>query len=146
MNTGETTANEAAEKILALFQNKKITVMLEDGKTEEVTVSQFKIREYDRAFDLADDEFGLVELACGKEKGWSQTIHPESFEALYAAVEEVNAKGFFGWCARKRERVKQTIMQMASIPEVGKVIMDAATSAAGSSKQPLRPAPTRRAH
>ena len=69
-----------------------------------MTIHQLKLRQYQQAFPLLDDELGLVALASGSTRGVIEALHPKSFEAAWRALQEVNADGFFCWSARQMER------------------------------------------
>lgn len=87
-----------------LFGGRTLSVTFEDGRPGEMTIKQFRLRQYQQAFPLLDDEIGLVALASATARGLVEALHPKSFEAAYAAVKEVNADGFFIWSARQMER------------------------------------------
>ena len=87
-----------------LFGQRVLTVTFEDGRTAEMTIKQFRLKQYQQAFPLLDDELGLVALGAGVARGIIEALHPKSFEAAYAALKEVNADGFFIWSARQMER------------------------------------------
>lgn len=87
-----------------LFGQRVLNVTFEDGHTAEMTIKQFKLRQYQQAFPLLDDEIGLVALAAGAARGVIEGLHPKSFELAIAAVKEVNADGFFIWSERQMAR------------------------------------------
>jgi hypothetical protein len=87
-----------------LFGSRILPVTFEDGRTAEMTIKQFKLRQYQQAFPLLDDEIGLIALGAGVARGVIEALHPDSFEAAYTALKEVNAQGFFIWSARQMER------------------------------------------
>ena len=88
---------------------KKITVTLEDGSPCELEVRQFPLRDYPEAQKAVDDEFALAALAVGTPKDFIFTLSPESFEELQLAVAEVNAKGFFVWSLRQKQKLMERI-------------------------------------
>ena len=87
-----------------LFGSRILKVNFEDGRDAEMTIHQLKLRQYQSAFPLLDDEIGLVALAAGTHRGVIEALHPKSFEAAWAALKEVNADGFFIWSERQMER------------------------------------------
>ena len=109
-----------------------ITVVLEDGKTMEVKVRQIRLREYQKAFRLMDNEPALVALVTQQTQQQVETWSPESFEAVYTKLQEVNAAGFFTFAARQFERAAQ---QMRNLPGV----MVEKILAAGQAKQASPP-------
>jgi hypothetical protein len=87
-----------------LFGQRVLQVVFEDGREAELTIKQFRLREYQAALQLIEDEIGLVTLACGGKRGVVEALHPKSFELAYAALKEVNAEGFFTWSERQLAR------------------------------------------
>lgn len=112
--------NPEIEKLLG---RRRVTVQpLPVEKPDEVTVlpapvelvvKQFTLDEYDKALPLLDDERALVAWACGKTKKEISDLTPESYEALQAAVWEVNEKGFFPFARRQIDGV---IKNLSSLP------------------------------
>lgn len=87
-----------------LFGSRTLPVTFEDGRTAEMVIKQFRVKQYQQAFPLLDDEMGLVALAAGCVRAEVEALHPKSFEHAYAALKEVNAEGFFIWSQRQMER------------------------------------------
>lgn len=87
-----------------LFGSRVLQVTFEDGRAGEMTIHQFRLKQYQQAFPLLDDELGLVALAAGSTRGVIEALHPKSFEAAYTALKEVNAEGFFTWSERQMAR------------------------------------------
>jgi hypothetical protein len=77
-----------------------IEVRTESGVVENVTLRQLRVREYPLARRRLDNEPSLIDLACQKPDGWSETLTPESYDALATRLPEVNAL-FFASCARQ---------------------------------------------
>jgi hypothetical protein len=96
------------------------SVVKEDGSTETVMVSQFKLGQYEKALVVIDDEFALAALACGKDKAWIQSLEPGSYEMLRTIVEEVNAAGFFVYAQRQQDKATKRINSVK--PEVLQVL------------------------
>lgn len=115
-----------------LFGGRPMTAHLLDGNTVDLRVRQLPLRDYERAFALLDDEISLTAFCCdtGQPKAWAETLAPESYEDLRAVVEEVNAKGFFAWSARRLTKLaeqQQRMMEVAAIlpPDALKLALDA---------------------
>jgi hypothetical protein len=87
-----------------LFGSRTLHVTFEDGRKAEIKISQFRLRQYQQAFPLLDDELGLVALASNNPRGVIEALHPASFEEAIKAVREVNAEGFFTFAERRMER------------------------------------------
>jgi hypothetical protein len=136
-----------------LFGGRLATVTFLDGRTDEITVRQLPLRDYEKAFNILDDELALTALICGMDKAWltgtkedgSDGLQPESYEALRAAAQEVNGKGFFAWSQRRAERVQAQLLQNAGLlaalpPEAVQKAMDASNpsrpSSPGSAPRP----------
>jgi len=94
-------------KLETLFGGRNVCVTLLDGTSAEFKVRQVPVAEYERAYALLDDEAALTAFICGHEKKWCDHLTPESYEALYAAAQEVNAKGFFARAARQRDHERE---------------------------------------
>lgn len=127
-----------------LFLGRTLNVRLLDGTAAEFKVHQLRLGQYEDAFKLLDDEIALTAFICGHDRAWADTLQPESYEAVYAAAQEVNAKGFFAWSARRKERERQqqeaAIAAMAQLPpDMVKVAMQTAQPAAPSPSGLPRP-------
>jgi hypothetical protein len=120
-----------------LFGQRVLNVTFEDGHTAEMTIKQFKLRQYQQAFPLLDDEIGLVALAAGAARGVIEGLHPKSFEAAVAAVKEVNADGFFIWCGRQMERGAASMRNLP--PELLEKVIAQTKRSPLSTSSPLLP-------
>ena len=142
------------EKITTLFGGKKCSVQFADGRTEEITVRQLPLGEYERAFQFLDDELAITALICGKDKNWltgtppdaSDSILPEHYEMLQADAREVNAKGFFAWSARRQAReaaaLNEKIAAMAKLsPEQLKAATESGARLMSPTSSPTSPRP-----
>jgi hypothetical protein len=117
-----------------LLGGRKLTITFNDKTTREVTVRQIQVREYVTLFPKLDHEIALVAAVCGIPANEIGAVDPTSYELLYAAVQEVNEKGFFVWSARQLARAQN---QMAGMPpEMVKQIMERTVSAAPSPSMP----------
>lgn len=76
-------------------------ITLADGTTATVKVRQIRLKEYEAAARIADQEFRLVELVCDQPAGWVETVSPESYELLATEMRRLNPS-FFAWQGRKR--------------------------------------------
>jgi hypothetical protein len=81
-----------------------LKITFQDGREAEITIQQFRVKQYQQAFPLLDDEIGLVAMASGNPRGVIEELHPDSFEQAVAAMKEVNEKGFSTWAGRQMER------------------------------------------
>ncbi|HEX3855968.1 MAG TPA: hypothetical protein VHY30_01585 [Verrucomicrobiae bacterium] len=96
-----------------LHGERKVPVAFADGQSAtDFTVKQFRIGDYQKALALYADEIGLVAFACGKIKKEIESLEPESYERLHAAVQELNEKGFFVYAARQEKRGQEMISAM----------------------------------
>lgn len=95
-----------------LFGQRILNVTFEDTRTAEMVIKQFRVKQYQQAFPLMDDEIGLIALASGNVRGFVEMLHPKSFEEAIKAVQEVNAEGFFVWSARQMERGAKAMQSM----------------------------------
>lgn len=125
-------------KNTTLFGGCEIKALFEDGRAETLNVRQFKLREYQSLFPLMDDEIGLVARAISKPRNVVETLSPESYEALFTAVKEANAKGFFLFAARQLERGAATLRSLPA--EVVEQVL-ARGKAASSLPSPILPPP-----
>jgi cell division inhibitor SulA len=111
-----------------LFGGRIVPVKLNDGAALDVTVKQLRLGQYEAAFKLIDDEIALTALICGQDKAWADNLQPESYEALFTAAQEVNAKGFFAWSTRRADREEK--IQQAQILAFSQLPPDVARAAA----------------
>lgn len=113
----ETATNNS--KAAAVF-GAQITVQHEDGRSETIELRPLPLRSYASAFGAVDDELALTAILAGRERAWVDSLTPESYEALYAALERLNARGFFAWSARQRARQEEsqrrTLEAIATLP------------------------------
>ena len=135
--------NEVEQKNDVLFRGRDVRVEIDgtsDGvsvQVDTVRVNQLKLSQYEAAFAQLDNEFNLVSLACARPQGWAQTLTPESYEAVYALVQEVNAKGFFVYAERRQATLVRRLNSVT--PQLLKAASEASTSQ--TSSQRLRPRP-----
>jgi len=78
-----------------------IKVKFEDGSEAEISVRQLRIGEYKKAFGSIGDEIAIVAIATDQPKSRIETLTPGSYEDIQAAVQEVNANGFFSYAGRQ---------------------------------------------
>jgi len=102
--------SEEQVKSDTLRGGREMTVTLETGHTEQIVVSQIKVRDYDKAFNVIDDNTKLIALACERPEKWVLNLSPESYGDLEEALYEVNSSGFF------RSAVRQMQQRAAMFP------------------------------
>jgi len=90
-------------KLTTLFGKKDVAVIFDDGRKETLSVRQFKVGEYATLLPSAGDEIGLCALAAGKPRKIIESLCPASYEAVFKAMKEANAEGFFTFAARQIE-------------------------------------------
>lgn len=83
---------------------KTVTVTLEGGQTEIVTVRSFAMKDVPAVLNLYPNLIRVSELAATVDGqpvpgGWADMLTVQSFAAFLSVVEEVNAD-FFGVCVR----------------------------------------------
>ncbi len=73
------------------------------GTTELVKVCQIMLSMMPRyRFAVLNaDESMMIELYCGKERGWADTLTPKSLEALADRGLEINLPFFLAWLKRQ---------------------------------------------
>jgi hypothetical protein len=75
-----------------------------DGSIEEVRIAQVPIKSFPDYLNAQEDEPRMVEMFCGKPKGWSDQLTPGSFEHIIAEGERINADFFSRWVQRRLAR------------------------------------------
>ncbi len=98
-----------APPLETILGQRNVSVKFTDKRTDTFIVHQFLIPDYPAALKLFADEIGLVALACRKPRAEIEALTPESYEELQAAVQEVNAKGFFVYAARQQKLGQETL-------------------------------------
>ncbi|HTI71462.1 MAG TPA: hypothetical protein VMF06_15930 [Candidatus Limnocylindria bacterium] len=106
---GKTATLPGPTKDELLFGGAGGEVEHEDGTREKVKVRPFKVKEYKAARRHVDDEMRLVDMACDRPAGWSETLTPETYEVVAQVMGRMNVR-FFGWVRRELAR------QMDSLP------------------------------
>ena len=109
-----------------LFAGRTLVIPFEDGQTRDITVRQIRLGEYQKLLPLVEDEIALVRAVCDLGAPASGTASsqplsdptPAGHELLFAAVQEVNEKGFFAFAARRMAAGQREIRRMldAGIP------------------------------
>lgn len=143
-----------AEKTTALFGGKLVAVVFEDGTTNNISVRQLKLADYESAFAIADDEIAITAFCCRLPdpaakpftRPWALTLTPESYELLQATAQEVNAKGFFAYAERRKQKLsvenRDMLAAMGNLPpETLKLAMELGRSASLTSSPRPRPIP-----
>lgn len=145
-------------KTQTLFGGRLVAFNFEDGTTGEVKVAQLCLADYEKAYALMHDEKDEIaftafccfepEPAQRKTRDWALTLHPESYELLQAAVQEVNAKGFFSFAARRRQQEQKAQEAMFAAlanlpPETIQAAADLGKSGLNSPTSVPRPQPMR---
>ena len=150
------TESSASPSLDTLFGGRLAAVLHEDGQREEIKIIQLRLGDYEKAFQLIEDEIALTAFCCRtvqdsesriqNSKAWAETLQPESYELVQASVREVNAKGFFSYAERRTLRQQQQQEKMfaalgALPPEMLNRVMELgrATLAAPSSVTGPRP-------
>ena len=90
-----------------------VPVKFEDGTAGEIVVHQLRIVEYKKAFPVIGDEVAIVAMATDQTKARIESLTPESYEVLQAAVQEVNANGFFIYAGRQ---MAATAKNLSALP------------------------------
>jgi len=92
-----------------LLGGMKTLVQFRDPKfaAEEVQVRQLAIEHYPELLKVMDDECAMVEMFCGKEKGWAVSLTPDSFERVITEGERLNGDFFSRWVQRRQKRAEQ---------------------------------------
>jgi hypothetical protein len=98
-----------AQNAQTLFGGKELSVAFSDTRQDTLKVRQFKVKEYQTAFRLIDDEIGLVALACDRPRAIIEELVPQSYEAVHQAMQEVNANGFFIFAGRAMKRASENL-------------------------------------
>lgn len=95
-----------------------VSVVLLNGDSATVRVSQVQVAQYPKAFEVYDNEMKLTELICGKEDGFVSTLKVDSYELLYSKSEELNKDGFFVYAERQTKRLDDKLARrMNAMPE-----------------------------
>jgi hypothetical protein len=98
-----------ATKLETLMGGKMVTVTLREGAKEEITVQQLAVAQMPRLLAVMEDEAAMVELFCGKPKGWAVTLTPEAHEEIVTEGERLNADFFGRWVQRQLQRRERLV-------------------------------------
>ena len=93
-------------------------------KEEVVWIRQLSFRQLERYQQIQHDESACVELFCGKESGWADTLAIESFEAVYGKGVEINRDPFERYKKRQEERNKEIAAALAEQEKITPGITD----------------------
>jgi hypothetical protein len=88
---------------------KDVEVKLGNGSSESVFVRQLPIKLMTQLLAALEDEPKMIELFCDRPAGWSDSLTPESFEALVSEGERINADFFGRWLQRRLKRQERLI-------------------------------------
>lgn len=81
-----------------------MTATLLDGTTCVVQVQRLRVKDFPRYLAAMPDECRQVEVLCGQEPGWAESLTIESHEAILAEGEKLNADFFSRWLERRKAR------------------------------------------
>lgn len=95
--------------LTTLLGGKEITVLLENGESEQIKVRQLPIRKLEEFLQKIGDEDAMVELYASKESGWSQRLSRDSWEQVLDLGEAMNLD-FFTRRAKARIERQEKIM------------------------------------
>ena len=79
----------------------EIKVMFTNGEKEFVKVRQLPVRLMTQYAQAIENDAASVELYCDKAPGWSETLQPESFNAIADLGLELNKDFFRAWFQRR---------------------------------------------
>ncbi len=95
--------NETKPTLTTVLGAVAFTAELDDGTTEEVKVRELNVRALIEQWGLIQgDEAALVELYCGKEKGWDDKLLAESHDEILRIGGELNRPRFARWTENRR--------------------------------------------
>lgn len=70
---------------------RRLAVRYLDGQCGSITVKLLPVGKLARYFELQlSDEAALIELVCGQESGWADTLYPESSEEIIEMAHALN--------------------------------------------------------
>lgn len=75
-----------------------------DGRPERVKVRHLPMRQMERYLEIFNNEAACVELFCDREKGWADTLSPDSYGAIADKGQELNLPLFQNWFRRLKAR------------------------------------------
>ena len=90
--------------LTTLLGGEKLGLQFLSGETGEVFVRQLPIKDYPAYLACQQDELRQVELLCGQEKPWAETLTPESHESVITLGDKLNSDFFSRWLERKKKR------------------------------------------
>lgn len=102
--TEKTSPGQAQGTIATLFGGIDREVKKRDGTTEAIRIQQLPVRMFNQMLALQDDEPALVELYCGKPKGWADTLTMEDYNSVITAADSLNEAPFDSWLKRRLSR------------------------------------------
>lgn len=85
------------------------SALYRDGRMEEVIVRDLPLRELPAYLERVENESATVELFCGKEAGWADSLERESAEELLRIGEERNLDFLVRFARRAVERREKLI-------------------------------------
>src|SRR5712691_6213097 len=92
-----------------ILAGEEITVTKRDGSEEKVRVREFKVSELPAYAAVIDDEAKTVEMLCGKDAGWADSLTRESLVAVIEKGDELNLSFFIDWSTRRLNRTRKII-------------------------------------
>lgn len=72
----------------------------------KVFVRELAVKEYPNLLAALDDEERQVEIFTGQPAGWGKMLRPASLNEIMQAGEALNKEPFFGWHARRVDRLR----------------------------------------
>ena len=80
-----------------------LTVTLDDGSQEQVTVRLLKIKQYADYMTFSQDEEKMADFLCSKPEGWSETLSAGSLLDIMDAGHDLNFQNACRWANRRME-------------------------------------------
>lgn len=91
-------------ELTQLVGGEELDIRYADGREERVKVRVLPVKERERYLEVMNDEAAQVELFCAREKGWAETLAPESYDAIADKGQELNLPLFQNWYRRLKGR------------------------------------------
>jgi hypothetical protein len=96
-------------KMPAIAGGEPLTVAKVDGSGEAVTVRILHIKDFPALLRNMGNEIAQVEIYCGKDPGWGETLTNGSIVAAWELGEKLNSDFFVSWAQRRMKQQERFI-------------------------------------
>lgn len=121
------------QELITIAGGVEIEITLRDGTKETVKVRQIPVSKIQDFVAALGDEAKAVDLYCGKDKGWSDTLELKSVNDIAEKGQQINLPFFEAWWTRQAKWRKS--LNTGAVAELEAKLVKLIDSRLGNSPQ-----------